>query len=57
MLGERERHEILHGPSARGPVLPQEVPVHRQFAQAAARAPQAVALTVPADPRRGRPAT
>ncbi|MFJ5293167.1 amino acid adenylation domain-containing protein [Streptomyces sp. NPDC088348] len=48
MLGERERHEILHGPSARGPVLPQEVPVHRQFAQAAARAPQAVALTVPA---------
>ncbi|WNI14334.1 non-ribosomal peptide synthetase/type I polyketide synthase [Actinacidiphila sp. ITFR-21] len=48
MLGERERHEILHGPSARGPVLAQDPPVHRLFVRAAARAPQAVALTVPA---------
>ncbi|MFC4036649.1 amino acid adenylation domain-containing protein [Streptomyces polygonati] len=48
MLGERERHEILHGRSARGPVLPQDPPVHELFARAAARTPEAVALTVPA---------
>ncbi|WP_329172792.1 non-ribosomal peptide synthetase/type I polyketide synthase [Streptomyces sp. NBC_01477] len=48
MLGERERHEILHGPSARGPVLAQDPPVQALFARAAARNPQAVAVTVPA---------
>lgn len=48
MLGERERHEILQGPSARGPVLAPEPPVHRLFARAAARTPEAVAITVPA---------
>ncbi|MEW1722025.1 amino acid adenylation domain-containing protein [Streptomyces sp. NPDC093109] len=48
MLGEDERHEILHGPSARGPVLAPEDPVHLLFARAAARTPEAVAVTVPA---------
>ncbi|MFK0048679.1 amino acid adenylation domain-containing protein [Streptomyces sp. NPDC090741] len=48
MLGEDERHEILHGPAARGPVLAPEPPVHLRFARAAARTPEAVAVTVPA---------
>ncbi|MGW1012128.1 non-ribosomal peptide synthetase/type I polyketide synthase [Streptomyces termitum] len=48
MLGEEERRELLHGPAARGPVLAPEPPVHELFARAAARAPGAVAVTVPA---------
>ncbi|MEV7728898.1 amino acid adenylation domain-containing protein [Streptomyces sp. NPDC087917] len=48
MLDARERHEILHSPSARGPVLAPQPPVPRQFARAAARTPDAVAVTVPA---------
>ncbi|MFJ3902951.1 amino acid adenylation domain-containing protein [Streptomyces sp. NPDC090025] len=48
MLGGSERHALLHGPSARGPVLAEEPPVHVLFARAAARTPDAVAVTVPA---------
>ncbi|MFJ6104905.1 amino acid adenylation domain-containing protein [Streptomyces sp. NPDC092359] len=48
MLGAAERHEILHGPAARGRVLEPEPPVHRLFAEAAARTPDAIAVTVPA---------
>ncbi|MFD9532280.1 amino acid adenylation domain-containing protein [Streptomyces sp. NPDC060010] len=48
MLGDLERREILHGPATRGPVLAPEPPVHRLFARAAARTPDAVAITVPA---------
>ncbi|MFG2621806.1 amino acid adenylation domain-containing protein [Streptomyces sp. NPDC048507] len=47
MLGADERHAILHGPSARGALLPPEAPVHHLFARAAARTPDAVAVTVP----------
>ncbi|QIQ03959.1 hybrid non-ribosomal peptide synthetase/type I polyketide synthase [Streptomyces liangshanensis] len=48
MLGEDERHEILHGPAARGRELAPEPPVHELFVRAAARTPEAVAVTVPA---------
>ncbi|MFD3943866.1 amino acid adenylation domain-containing protein [Streptomyces sp. NPDC058579] len=48
MLGAHERHEILHGRAARGPVVAQDRPVHRLFEEAAARTPDAVAVTVPA---------
>ncbi|MGW2014250.1 non-ribosomal peptide synthetase/type I polyketide synthase [Streptomyces sp. NPDC001927] len=48
MLGAHERHEILHGRAARGPVVAQDRPVHRLFEDAAARTPDAVAVTVPA---------
>ncbi|MFG2639417.1 amino acid adenylation domain-containing protein [Streptomyces sp. NPDC048370] len=48
MLGAVERHEILHGPAARGPLVAQDRPVHHLFAEAAARTPDAVAVTVPA---------
>ncbi|MFG2329426.1 amino acid adenylation domain-containing protein [Streptomyces sp. NPDC048604] len=47
MLGADERHAILHGPAARGPVVAQDLPAHVLFAQAAARTPDAVAVTVP----------
>ncbi|MYV51334.1 AMP-binding protein [Streptomyces sp. SID3212] len=48
MLGKDERHEILHGPAARGRVLAPEPPVHELFVRAAERTPDAVAVTVPA---------
>ncbi|MDT9687069.1 amino acid adenylation domain-containing protein [Streptomyces sp. P9(2023)] len=48
MLGAHERHEILHGRGARGPEIAQDRPVHLLFAEAAARTPDAVAVTVPA---------
>ncbi|MEU9702885.1 amino acid adenylation domain-containing protein [Streptomyces sp. NPDC047981] len=48
MLGDHERRELLHGPGARGPVIAQDRPVHRLFEDAAARTPDAVAVTVPA---------
>ncbi|MFJ3582077.1 amino acid adenylation domain-containing protein [Streptomyces sp. NPDC090127] len=47
MLGADERHEILHGRGARGPVVAQDRPVHHLVAEAAARTPDAVAVTVP----------
>ncbi|MBD0711522.1 MULTISPECIES: hybrid non-ribosomal peptide synthetase/type I polyketide synthase [unclassified Streptomyces] len=48
ILGEDERREALCGPAARGPVLAPEPPVHHLFTRAAARTPEAVAVTVPA---------
>ncbi|WP_418957515.1 amino acid adenylation domain-containing protein [Streptomyces tritici] len=47
MLGADERRAILHGPAARGPVVAQDRPAHALFAEAAARTPDAVAVTVP----------
>ncbi|OON73827.1 non-ribosomal peptide synthetase/type I polyketide synthase [Streptomyces tsukubensis] len=47
MLGESERHILLHGPATVGRTVRHDVPVHVLFAEAAARTPQAVALTMP----------
>ncbi|MFF2400054.1 non-ribosomal peptide synthetase/type I polyketide synthase [Streptomyces goshikiensis] len=49
LLGADEREEVLTDACARGPVLPEEAAVHRLIAGAAARHPDAVAVSVPAE--------
>ncbi|MFJ2558369.1 MULTISPECIES: amino acid adenylation domain-containing protein [unclassified Streptomyces] len=49
LLGTRERSRILGAPAARGRALPHDLPVHRLIAEAAARTPEAVAVTVPSE--------
>lgn len=49
LLGAHERESLVHGPAAEGRALPHDRPVHRLIAEAAARSPRAVALSVPSE--------
>ncbi|MBT2400484.1 non-ribosomal peptide synthetase/type I polyketide synthase [Streptomyces sp. ISL-100] len=49
LLGAEERDRVLHDCAAVGRPLPHDVPVHRLIAEAAGRAPEAVALSVPSE--------